>query len=259
MVIVIDPGHGGHDPGAVGPRGLKEKDVVLAISLRLAELLAPLNADLKLTREKDQSLTLDERVALTNSLGARLLVSVHCNSFTAPTAKGLEIWHSYRGEFGQRYHGEAKRVAGFLLEHLVQTTGLFNRGLKTRLVEQKSSPLYGLDYFALLRKADCPAMIVELGFISNPHEEALLASGDFREKAARSLAEGLIQALGLKPKGEPVQNSPLLKETTIVFEDLELKGFILEGRTYGEVRKLAEALGLTVHWDPVTNRVKITR
>ena len=258
-MIIIDPGHGGHDPGAVGPRGLKEKDVVLAISLRLAELLASLNAPVKLTRDKDQSLTLDERTTLANSLGANLLVSIHCNSFTAPTARGVEIWHSYKGEFGDRHYGEAKRIAGILQQQLVQETGLLDRGIKTRPVEQKSSPLYGLDYYAVIRKANCPAMIVEIGFISNPTEETLLASREFRDKAAGSLGDGLIKALGLKPKEQPVQLPPGLKETTIAFEELELKGFIVDGRSYVEVRKLAEAMGAKVHWDPVKNRVEITK
>lgn len=259
MVIVIDPGHGGHDPGAVGPHGLREKDVVLAISLRLAELLAPFNAQINLTRDKDQNLTLEERTALANSLGADLLISIHCNSFTAPTARGVEIWHSYKGEFGNQHYGEAKRIAGILQQQLVQGTGLFNRGIKTRLVEQKSSPLYGLDYYAVIRKANCPAMIVEIGFISNPAEEALLGTREFRDKVAGSLGDGLVKALGLKPKEQSLQHPPVLKETTIAFEELELKGFIVDGRSYVEVRKFAEAMGAKVHWDPVKNRVEITR
>lgn len=259
MKIIIDPGHGGHDSGAIGPSGLKEKDVVLAISLRLVELLAPFNAGVKLTRVHDRSLPLDERISFANSSGAALLLSIHCNSFTAPNAGGVEIWHSYRGEFGDRHYEEAKRIAGILQRQLVLDTGLLNRGIKTRLVEQKDSPLYGLDYYAITRKANCPAMIVELGFISNPAEEALLGSKEFREKVARSLANGLIQALGLNTGKQPTPHSPSLKETTVAFEEVELKGFIMEGRSYVEVRKLAETLGLKVHWDPLKNRVEITK
>lgn len=199
-MIVIDPGHGGPDPGAVGPTGLREKDVALAISLLLADKLKQSGIQGQLTRRTDQGISLEERVYLINSFEAQLFVSIHCNSYSSPQANGVEIWHSYRGDYGSIYHREAKRIAAIVQEQLVQGTGLRNRGIKYRLVDNTGSPIYGFDYYFLHRKARCPGLIVELGFISNPAEEALLADPSFQEKAAVSIMEGLATALNLMPK-----------------------------------------------------------
>lgn len=258
-MIVIDPGHGGQDPGAIGPTGLKEKDVTLAISLLLADKLHQSGAQVQLTRRTDQKISLEERLYLINSLKAQLFVSIHCNSFTNPQANGVEIWHSYQGDYGSIYYREAKRIAAIVQEQLVQGTGLRNRGIKTRLVDNTGSPIYGLDYYYLHRKAKCPGLIVELGFISNPAEEALLADPSFQEKAAVSIMEGLATALNLMPKQPSPIVPPSYKETTVIFGDTVLRGFIHEGRTYVEVRKLAEAMGATVHWDPEHNQVIIRK
>lgn len=256
-MIVIDPGHGGPDPGAIGPSGLKEKDVTLAVSLLLEDKLKKLGAQVQLTRRRDQQLSLAERVSLINGFKARIFASLHCNSHTNPEAGGVEIWHSYRGDYGSIYYQEARRIAAVTLEHLVQGTGLRNRGVKYRLVDNAGSPIHNLDYYFLHRKAKCPGLIIELGFISNPAEEALLGDEGFREKAAAALASGLAHALGLggKPSSPPV--SPSLQQTTIIFRNVPLSGFILEGRAYVEARKLAEVLGARIHWDPVSNRVII--
>lgn len=249
-MLIIDPGHGGQDPGALGPKGLKEKDVVLAISQLLAKMLKESGVEVKLTREEDRAAQLQSRIALANTLKARLFLSIHCNSYTSSLAKGVEIWHSLKGDYGDIFHAEAKRTAAIIQQELVNGTGLSDRGIKTRLVEQKSSALYGLDYFAVIRQVKCPSLIIELGFINNPVEEALLGSPTFQEKASQSILRGLVKALDLLP---------LLKETTVLFENTKLKGFILDGRSYVEVRKLAEALGATVHWDPENNQVEIHR
>lgn len=258
-MIVIDPGHGGPDPGAVGPTGLKEKDVALAISLLLADKLQKLGVQVQLTRRTDQRISLEERLYIINSLKAQLFVSIHCNSYSSPQANGVEIWHSFRGDYGNIYYREAMRIAAIVQEQLVQGTGLRNRGIKYRLVENTNSPIYGLDYYYLHRKARCPGLIVELGFISNPAEEGLLADPAFQEKAAVSIMEGLAIALNLMPKQPSSKVPPSYKETTVIFGDTKLQGFIHEGRTYVEVRKLAEAMGATVHWDPEHNQVIIRK
>lgn len=258
-MIVIDPGHGGPDPGAVGPSGLKEKDVTLAVSLLLADKLKKLGMQVQLTRKTDQGISLAKRVYLINSFKARLFTSIHCNSHTNPQANGVEIWHSYLGNYGSIYYHEAKRISAIVLERLAQGTGLRNRGIKYRLVNSPGSPIDGLDYYFLHRKAKCPGLIVELGFISNPAEEALLADKAFQAKAAASIAAGLAIALKLTPPQSCPPVPPSFKETTVVFQDIKLKGFILDGRAYVEVRKLMEAMGAIVHWDPELNQVIIQK
>ncbi|HHW07640.1 MAG TPA: N-acetylmuramoyl-L-alanine amidase [Clostridia bacterium] len=258
-MIVIDPGHGGSDPGATGPSGLKEKDVTLAVSLRLADKLKQLGAQVQLTRRTDQGLPLAERVYLINSFKSQVFASIHCNAHSNPQAGGVEIWHSYRGDYGSIYYREAMRIASIVQEQLVQGTGLKNRGIKYRLVDTQGSPIYGLDYFYLHRKAKCPGLIIELGFISNPAEEALLADPAFQDKAAAAITAGLAAALGLTGKPPCQPGPPALKETTVIFKGTRLQGFILDGRAYVEVRKLAETMGAAVHWDPNLNQVVIQK
>ncbi|MEG3069480.1 MAG: N-acetylmuramoyl-L-alanine amidase [Candidatus Syntrophopropionicum ammoniitolerans] len=88
--ICIDPGHGGADPGAVGPTGLKEKDVNLAVGLKLAELLKPI-AEVKLTRTRDVAVSLKDRAAVANSWGADYFISCHANSFTDRKVGGWKL------------------------------------------------------------------------------------------------------------------------------------------------------------------------
>lgn len=196
MRVVIDPGHGGSDPGAVGPTGLKEKDVVLAISLALAEQLKNYGITIRLTREDDRAVALYDRPRLANNMQADLLLSIHCNAFDSPQANGIEIFHSYKGDYGQKYQSEAKRIASIVQDELVQATGLADRGIKTRLVDRKDSPIYGLDYYAVIRKADCPTLLLEIGFITNPAEEALLQSTYFQQKTAWAIANGIARTYG---------------------------------------------------------------
>src|SRR5690606_18455258 len=197
MRVVIDPGHGGSDPGAVGPTGLKEKDVVLAIGLDLAEQLKNYGITVRLTREDDRTIALYDRPRLANNIQADLLLSIHCNAFDSPQANGVEIYHSYKGDYGQKYQLEAKRVAGIVQDELVQATGMNDRGIKKKLVEKEDSPIYGLDYYAVIRKANCPALLIEIGFITNPKEEAWLRDRDFQKKAAQAIAKGVLRAYGL--------------------------------------------------------------
>lgn len=257
-MIIIDPGHGGSDPGAIGPQGNKEKDIVLQIALLLSQMLIDFNIQTSLTRDQDRQLSLEARTALANRLQARLFISIHCNSFITSDAGGVEIWHSYRGDFGEVFYQEGQRIASIVLAETVKGTELRNRGTKTRLVDRKDSPLYGKDYFAVIRQVQCPSLLIELGFISNPLEEKLLANPFFQEKAARSLFHGLIRALFVDRIGEKSTIGPEMGKPTLVdFRGQELRGFILQGRSYVEVRRLAEIMGASVHWDPISYRVII--
>ncbi len=184
--ICIDPGHGGADPGAIGPTGLKEKDVNLAVGLKLAELLKPI-AEVKLTRTKDIAVSLKDRAAIANSFGCDYFISVHTNSFTDRKVGGVETWAYAPG-------GNGEKLAKEVQAELVKATGFANRGVKFNTS------------FAVLRDTKAPAIITENGFISNPDEEKLLKTDAFREKIAKAIAQGVAKQLGKKlPEPKPAQ------------------------------------------------------
>lgn len=197
--IVIDPGHGGREVGAVGPNGLMEKDVTLAISRRLASALAAkLGARVILTRDDDSVVSLDQRTALANQYKADLFLSVHMNAAVVQDAKGSETYFlslEASDELAQKaaenenaaagsnptadlnlilwdlaqqaYLGESSRFASAIQEELNAATSVANRGVK-------QAP------FKVLVGATMPAALVEVGFISNPEEEAKLQSDEFQ-------------------------------------------------------------------------------
>lgn len=184
MKICIDPGHGGADPGAVGPTGLKEKDVNLAVGLKLAELLKPI-AEVKLTRTKDIAVSLKDRAAIANSFKCDYFISIHSNSFTDRKVGGVETWAYAPG-------GNGEKLAKAVQAELVKATGFANRGVKFNTA------------FAVLRDTKAPAILTETGFISNPAEEKLLKTGAFRDKIAMAIAQGVAKQLGKKlPEPKP--------------------------------------------------------
>ncbi|MFZ5627007.1 MAG: N-acetylmuramoyl-L-alanine amidase [Bacillota bacterium] len=175
-IICLDAGHGGPDPGAVGPSGLKEKDVTLDVVLKLKQLLQNDGAQVILTRDSDRIGEPDSRVAelsrrvkLANSQGAHIFVSVHCNSATNREARGTEIY----------FHHATARSLAQALETPLQKPGLPWRGIKQ-------------GNFLVIRKAQMPAVLVELAFISNPIEERLLADNAWRQRWAQALRDGII-------------------------------------------------------------------
>jgi N-acetylmuramoyl-L-alanine amidase len=176
--VCIDPGHGGSDPGAVGPNGLKEAHVNLAVALKVAEKLRKAGVEVKLTRTSDVFIDLQPRCDIANSFGADYFVSIHCNSAGTPEAKGTE---TYCYKFG----GQGEVLAKAIQAELIAATGRANRGVKTA------------NYY-VLRRTNMPAVLTELAFISNPEEERLLASPEFQEKCAVAIAKGIGKVIGVK-------------------------------------------------------------
>lgn len=186
MKICIDPGHGGVDPGGIGPSGLKEKDVNLAVAKRVAELLKPI-AEVKLTRTTDIAVSLKDRAHIANSFGCDYFISVHINSFTDRKVGGVETWAYAPG-------GKGEKLARAVQAELVDATGFTNRSVKFN------------SGFAVLRNTRAPAILTETGFISNPNEEKLLKTGVFRDKIAMAIAQGVANRIGKKlpaPKPAP--------------------------------------------------------
>lgn len=253
--IFIDPGHGGSDTANRGPSGYVEAHGVLDIALRLKDLLVS-SYDVLLSRELDITLSLEDRTNKANTWGADLLVSIHTNAAGSPEARGIETWHSKNGEWGARFSDQAKRVAMIVQEELVKATGLKDRGIKTRLVDRRDSPIYGLDYYAVIRKAKCPAIIIEAGFHTNPQEEAKLKTADFRQKVAEGIAAGIRRAY-------PVEAlAPDIKEMGVQIGDKKLQGYLIDGVGYAPIRGLVELLNkrseLQLGWDEKTKTAMIT-
>ena len=172
--IVVDPGHGGSDPGATGVTGLKEKVINLAVAKNLVTLLEEAGAKVIVTRSGDHSISNQGRVDLANKAKADVYVSIHANAFTNPESNGTETHYCPEND-----NGDASRfLAGQLQREVVSALGLRDRGVKA-------------NSFYVLTKADMPAALVELGFLTNPDEEELLKKELTHSKAAEALYKGL--------------------------------------------------------------------
>lgn len=182
--IMLDAGHGQSDPGAVGPTRLKEKDAALALTKRVGRLLEEQGVEVSYTRIDDKRLVdtssakdLQARADKANRAKVDYVVSIHHNSAAVPAAHGAETYVVAKG-------GRAEQLAKRVQAKLTSATGLTDRGVKTANL-------------AMLRETDMPAVLVEVGFISNPGEEALLRSEDFLDTAAEAIAKAVTEQVGL--------------------------------------------------------------
>lgn len=169
--IFIDPGHGGTNPGAIGVNGLEEAYVNLDVALRLGRLLESQGQEIKYSRTENVNVSLAERAAMANEWGADYFISIHCNSNTNPVYKGTSTYY-YR--------------MGTVAEVLAQA-------VNDALVAQINTPDLGIltANFAVLRRTQMPAILVELAFLSNPQEAELLSQPAFRENCAIGIANGV--------------------------------------------------------------------
>ena len=185
-VVVIDAGHGGKDPGKVGVNGTLEKDINLAIAKRLASLLMQNDIEAVLTREEDKDLASEQasnrknedlraRIALVEELAPVVMVSIHQNSYPEPDVDGAQVFY---------FSGSGK---GKQLGIIVQES------LKREIADGNHRVAKANREYYLLKKAACPAVIVECGFLSNPEEAALLATEDYQEKLAFAIHLGIIE------------------------------------------------------------------
>lgn len=172
--IVIDAGHGGKDSGAIGPTGLKEKDVNLGTALLLKKELEKYGASVLLTRSTDVFLELGERTAIANSSNYDAFLSIHADSFSSTSYGSSSYYNS-----SVNFNGPKSKVLAYdILPNLTSALGTYNRGVKEQ-------DLY------VNRMNELSSVLVELAFISNPNEEGLLKSTSFRQKAAEGIRKGL--------------------------------------------------------------------
>jgi N-acetylmuramoyl-L-alanine amidase len=204
--IVVDAGHGGKDPGARGPDGLKEKNVCLDIALRLRQELNLRDPDLRvvLTRDHNVFVSLQERTAIANRAKGDLFVSIHNNASPDEDTHGTQVFFfdsqssdRAASDISMRENGEANQLdilmtdlaKSIVRDQSIGFASLVQRALGATINLKHRDISYAPFY--VLARTEMPAILVEVAFITNPHEERLLADSGFRQKVARSIATGV--------------------------------------------------------------------
>ena len=191
-VVVIDAGHGGKDPGKVGVNGALEKEINLQIALRLKSLLEQNDVAVVLTREEDKDLASEQaasrknedlraRAALIAAAEPVVMVSIHQNSYPEEEVDGAQVFY-YAGS-----------DSGKMLGSIIQNS------LKSEIDDGNHRVAKANKEYYLLKKAACPAVIIECGFLSNPSEAALLATEEYQEKLAFAVHLGIMEYINTAP------------------------------------------------------------
>ncbi len=198
FIVVIDPGHGGQDPGAV-VNGYQEKDIVLDTSLMLQAKLEDVGITAKLTRTNDVFIALEDRPVLARQKGASIFISIHANQAANGFAAGIESFILPAANFpgtsntrtpyqqsmtANRFDVRNLLLADALQRPIIQATGAFDRGIKR-------------ERFAVLRDAPCPAVLVEIGFMSNTNDLANMLDPEWRKTLTEALRDGIV---AIKPE-----------------------------------------------------------
>lgn len=189
FIVVIDPGHGGFDPGTAH-HGVVEKEVVLSVSLKVVQLL---DADpfitAYMTRREDTFVSLFNRAGFANYLGADLFVSVHANAAEKrrgvinPYVHGIETWYTISAREQAGNHSiNSRQFAQIMQRHKIQSTGAHDRGLRHE------------PNLVVLRETNMPSVLLELGFITNSAEAALLANPAYQWQLAQAIYQGIVEA-----------------------------------------------------------------
>ncbi|WP_439743022.1 N-acetylmuramoyl-L-alanine amidase family protein [Bacillus pseudomycoides] len=171
-VIVIDPGHGGNDPGSIGSKGTKEKDITLKTAKNIQKKLEEKGMTVILTREDDTFVPLKNRVAIAQNKSADLFLSIHYDGFTTNDVKGVTTYY-YKGL-------KEQALAETIHEHLFKHIQAKNRGVKSG------------DYY-VLRENQQPSILLELGYITNPEDEERMNSQQFQADVASGIVNGVIE------------------------------------------------------------------
>lgn len=211
--IVIDPGHGGHDTGTIGPKGLEEKEVVLDVALRLRKLVEQrMGSDVVMTRSDDTFIPLEERTAIANQRSADLFISIHANASHDPSARGIEVYYlnftsdpnsletaarenATSQESVYQLQDLIKKIA---LTEKIQESSEFARQVDHSLESAEtrggtSPPDRGLKKapFVVLIGANMPSILCEISFLTNPRDERLLRQPQYRQQIAEGLYRGV--------------------------------------------------------------------
>ncbi|MBN2451549.1 MAG: N-acetylmuramoyl-L-alanine amidase [Lentisphaeria bacterium] len=189
--VLVDPGHGGRDPGALG-KTVTEESVTLRVAQRLVVELTRRGYAVALTRDRDVGVTLESRAAKAKSWRADILISLHCNAVGTPSVRGAECFRATpentRSTYGSRkvdsrctnnaWDLDNARLAYELQKSIVAGTGAEDRGLKSAR-------------FLVLKESPCPAALVEMGYLTHPEEERNLGSPKYQAKMAQAIAQAV--------------------------------------------------------------------
>jgi N-acetylmuramoyl-L-alanine amidase len=212
--IVIDPGHGGHDTGTIGPTGLREKDVVLDVGLRLKKLLEHQSGcEVVMTRSDDTFIPLEERTAVANEKAADLFVSIHANASRDRSARGIETYYlnftsspdalevaaRENSTSQESVHQLQDLIQKIALTEKIEESEEFARQVQKE-VYRRTSQLSGKQRdrgvkkapFVVLIGANMPSILAEISFLTNPRDEKLLRRPDYRQKLAEALYQGIL-------------------------------------------------------------------
>ncbi|MEN3000274.1 MAG: N-acetylmuramoyl-L-alanine amidase [Armatimonadota bacterium] len=180
-IVVIDPGHGGNQAGArfrEGKRTVYEKDITLAIGLKVAERLAKQGASVIMTRAEDVSVGLYERTAIANQAGAHFFISIHCDSNMRPNSVSGTTIYYHRNDADSRALGQA------ILNEIVKVSGLPSKGVRSDTTLYQSG-------LAVLRTSQMPAVLIEVGFLNHWYDRKKLIDPKFQEAVADAIVRGL--------------------------------------------------------------------
>jgi len=172
VLVAIDPGHGGRDPGAIGIGGLREKDVVLPISREVASILQQQGVRVQLTRADDRYVTLAGRAQMANRAGAQVFVSIHANAInlSRPDVNGVETF----------YYSSGYQLAQAIQSSILRSISIGNRGVKRAR-------------FYVLRYTSMPSALVEVGFVTGRYDAPRLRDPAFRSQMAQAIARGILE------------------------------------------------------------------
>ncbi|MBE9081236.1 MULTISPECIES: N-acetylmuramoyl-L-alanine amidase [unclassified Tolypothrix] len=174
MVVLIDPGHGGKDPGAIGIGGVREKDIILPIGIRVAQILQQNGVQVIMSRNSDYFVSLEGRVVMAARARADVFVSIHANSAGAgrPDVNGLETY----------YYDSGLSLARIVHSNILQSLNIRDRGVRRAR-------------FYVLRKSSMPSILVETGYLTGQVDVANLQSSNYQNQMAEAIARGILQYL----------------------------------------------------------------
>jgi N-acetylmuramoyl-L-alanine amidase len=174
FIVVVDPGHGGPDPGAIGIGGLRETDAVLSISKQVAALLERQGVRAVLTRQDERDLDLQPRVDIADRVNATIFVSIHANSFDddRPDVNGLETY----------YYDAGYNLAKTIHQSIMDNTDMRDRGVKQA-------------NFYVMKYASMPSVLVEVGFVTGRDDARRLSDANGRSQLANAIAQGILRYL----------------------------------------------------------------
>jgi len=217
-IIVLDPGHGGHDTGAIGYRGIVEKTLVLDITRRVRTILVKKGFKVRMTRNSDRFMELDDRAVIANNIGATVFVSIHANaaSKNKSSVSGSETYYLSKAQsasskrteeienlgikkkISSRWGRLKYRVKRWLLGKHFKKNREKSKGL-ARSVQRKLGKITvgknrGIKTanFSVLRNSYCPSCLVEIGYLTNPTDATYLKRSSYKQKIAEAIAKGII-------------------------------------------------------------------